>query len=161
MTKAGIMNLLAVKRAELEDAWKPIPPERLTLPGAAGLWSVKDIMAHIAYHERWMTDRLDEVRRGVVYTLTEVDIMYPNMRNFIEYQEFRDKPLEQVQAESHSAYQDLLAALRLYKDDEALFARRWFRGAHEPVTLHDLLRSKVIDHYGEHIPSLRRMVVRR
>ena len=160
MTKAGILNLLAVKRAELDDAWKSIPPARLTLPGAAGLWSVKDIIAHIAYHEHWMADRLDEVRRGVVYTLSEVDNMDPNLRNFVEYQEFRDKPLEQVRAESHSAYQDLLAALRAYETDAALFARRRFRGSPEPVTLHDLLRSKVIDHYGEHLPSLRRMAAR-
>lgn len=161
MTKAGIMNLLAVKRAELDEALDSVPRERLTLPGAAGLWSVKDIMAHLAYHERWMTDRLDEVRRGVVYRLSEVDSMDPNMRNFIEYQQFRDLPLEQVQVEAHSAYQDLVATLRAYDDERALFAPRRFKGARQTTTLHDLLRRVVIDHYGEHLPSLRRMAVRR
>lgn len=156
MTKTGILNELATKRAELDEALKQVPEARLTLPGAAGLWSVKDIIAHITYHERWMADRIEEITRGEVYRWSEMDQMDATMRNFLEYQQFRDKPMAQVLVESRRAYQDLAATLRAL-DEAALFAPRRFRGERKPVVLHDLLRGKVIDHYAEHLASLRRM----
>lgn len=156
VTKASLQDELVLKRAEFDAALAAVPVERMTLPGAAGLWSVKDIIAHMALDERWLVDRMDEVRRGVVYSLTELDTMDAYQRNYIEYQQFRDVPLEQALAESRQAFQDLLAALRPL-DEAALFTPRQFHGASQPVTLHGLLRSKVIDHYGEHIPSLQRM----
>ena len=148
--------MLARKRAELEAALAAVPGKRMTVQGAAGLWSVKDIVAHITFNERRLIERMNEIQRGAVYTLTELDTMDANQRNYIEYQQFRDMPLAQVQAESRQTYQDLLAALQSF-DEAALFAPRQFVGAPQPVTLHELLRSQVIDHYGEHLPSIRRM----
>jgi uncharacterized damage-inducible protein DinB len=156
MTKTVLGELLMMKRAEFEEALMAVPDESMVLPGAAGLWSMKDLVAHLSYYERWMAERLDEVRRGVVYTLTELDTMDANQRNYVEYQKFRDIALEDVRAWSRQAFEDLIAAFQAL-DEAALFAPRQFHGAQEPVTLHDLLGSEVIDHYGEHLPSILRM----
>jgi len=33
-----------------------LPEENLTLPGVAGEWSVKDIVAHVAWYEWWLAE---------------------------------------------------------------------------------------------------------
>jgi hypothetical protein len=48
LPKAALLAALHASRAELESVISPVPPERMTEPGACGAWSVKDVLAHLA-----------------------------------------------------------------------------------------------------------------
>lgn len=57
-----------LERLQAEQlAWKKlinsVPPPKRERPGAAGKWSVKDIVGHVTAYERFLADRLKERRK--------------------------------------------------------------------------------------------------
>ena len=54
MDRSLFLDELRAARAEWEAALAEIPSERMTEPGLAGGWSVKDLIAHVAWSEREM-----------------------------------------------------------------------------------------------------------
>jgi hypothetical protein len=114
MTKARLLETLRSKRAEWDALLAQVPEEHMTEPGVAGEWSVKDIIVHLTYHERWLGDRLHEMLRGETYTPTELDRMSFDERNDVVFQHNRDKPLPEVLAESRQAYQRLVEGLEAH-----------------------------------------------
>jgi len=73
-----------------------VEEEQLVSPGVVGDWSLKDIIAHITWHEREMV--------GLVkaHALVGSDLwnLPTDERNAAIYKEVRDLPLEQVLAKS-------------------------------------------------------------
>ncbi|HEX5692552.1 MAG TPA: maleylpyruvate isomerase N-terminal domain-containing protein, partial [Roseiflexaceae bacterium] len=70
MTKAKLLETLRRERAEWDALVAQVPRDRMTIPGVAGHWSVKDVIAHLTYYERWLADRLHEQLRGESYMPT-------------------------------------------------------------------------------------------
>jgi hypothetical protein len=59
-----------LERLQAEQlAWKKlinrVGPSQRELPGAAGEWSIKDIVGHVTAYERFLADRLKERRKGI------------------------------------------------------------------------------------------------
>ena len=54
MTKSKLLELLHSNRAALDDAINLVPKYRMTEPLSPGESSIKDIIAHITYYERWI-----------------------------------------------------------------------------------------------------------
>ncbi len=52
MDKATFINTLEQSRAEWEALLAQVDEERMLQPGAAGKWSVKDVIAHVTWGER-------------------------------------------------------------------------------------------------------------
>jgi hypothetical protein len=154
MTKARLLELLRAKRAEWDAAIAEVPMDRMTEPGAAGHWSVKDIIAHLTYHERWYADRMQEVLRGEAYKPTELDAMHWEQRNPIIYERHRDQPLPDVLAESRQAFERLIEGAQALSE-AFLTEPQAFEGAPGPVRIWQMLRGDVYEHYGQHIPSIR------
>ncbi len=65
--KAVLMAALGASRAELESVLSQVPLERMTEPGACGLWSVKDVLAHLAV-ENDCRRRVRSVRSPAIRT---------------------------------------------------------------------------------------------
>lgn len=84
----------------LQDAIAGVPDERLLEPRAIGDWSVKDVLAHVAYWD-------DPVRVG------DEDWQAANERVFAER---ADWPPAQVRAELEAAHGRMLAALETKTD---------------------------------------------
>lgn len=154
MTKAKLLDLLCSKRAEWDAVIAEVPRERMTEPGAAGHWSVKDVIAHLSYHEGWYADRLHEQLRGETYTPSELDMMHWEQRNPIIYERNRDRPLEDVLAESKQVFQRLIEGVEAHSE-AFLTEPQVFEGAPEPVVIWMMLRGDVYEHYGQHIPSIK------
>ena len=152
MTKPKLLDLLRTRRAEWDAALAQVPEAEMTQAGAAGEWSVKDIIAHVNYHERWYADRLHEQLRGEVYTPTEIDMMPFDERNQRIYLQFRDTPLSEVLAESRRAFEKLVEGVEAH-DEAFLIEPQQFGGP--PVTIWQMLRGDVYEHYGQHIPSIK------
>ena len=105
----------------IQSAWstwekliKQVPQDRLSQTGIAGSWSLKDIIAHITWHEQEMV--------GLIKAHALVGSQLWNLptdeRNAAIYQEVKDQPLEQVLAESEQVHQQLMEALPNPSDDD-------------------------------------------
>ena len=154
ITKARLIETLQASRATLDALLAEIPTQWMVEPGAAGDWSVKDVVAHLTYHDRWLADRLHEQLRGERYQPGELDFMEFDQRNERIYRQYRDLPLDQVLAESRSSFQRLLEGVHAHAE-AFLIEPQTFEGAPGPVVVAEMLRSEVYDHYAAHLPSIR------
>jgi len=154
MTKARLLETLRSKRAAWDALLATVPAHRMTEPGVAEEWSMKDIIAHLTHYERWIADRLHEQLRGEQYTPTELD-MIGDARNDILFERTRDRPLAEVLAESRQAFQLLLEGVEGHTEAFLIEPQR-FEGAPQPIVVWQLLRGDVYDHYAQHEPSVRR-----
>jgi uncharacterized protein (TIGR03083 family) len=153
MTKAELLETLRAKRAEWDALLAEVPQERMAEPGVAGEWSVKDIVAHLLFYERWLADRLHEHLRGEIYTGSETDYMPFDQVNERVYQQNRQRSVEDVLSESRTVFQRLVAGLAA-QTEAFLIEPQQFEAAPQPVVIWQLLRANVYDHYGQHAPSI-------
>jgi uncharacterized damage-inducible protein DinB len=159
MTKSKLLELLRSRRGEWDALIAQIPESQMAEPGVAGEWSIKDIMAHLAYHERWYADRLHEQLRGEQYVPNEIDAMSFEQRNPVLFQRFREKPLPEVLTESRRAFEDLLDGVQAHTEAFLVVAQQ-FDGMPEPMAIWMMLRGDVYDHYPQHIPSVKDWMAR-
>lgn len=159
MTKTRLLEILRSKRAEWDALIAEVPPDRMTETGVAGAWSVKDIIAHLTYYERWFADRLHEQLRGETYRPTELDQM-GEARNDVVYERIKDRPLADVLAESRQAFEQLVAGVES-QPEEFLIEPQHFEGAPGPVLIWQMLQGDVYEHYALHIPSIRNWLASR
>jgi hypothetical protein len=153
MTKPRLLETLLARRAAWDATLARVPPERMTEPGVAGPWSVKDIITHLTYYERWIADRLHEALRGEVYRPGELDRLPFDERNDRIYQQRRAQPLAEALTESHAAFERLVAGVEAHTE-AYLVEPQQFEGAPAPVIIWQFLRSEVYDHYGRHAPAI-------
>jgi hypothetical protein len=66
ITKAYLLRELRVARAEWDALMDEVGPARMTEPGAAGDWSVKDVTAHLASYNRWFVLASEAHFRGEI-----------------------------------------------------------------------------------------------
>ncbi|MCU0498363.1 MAG: ClbS/DfsB family four-helix bundle protein [Anaerolineae bacterium] len=64
MSKAAILNQLAIEFELFETTLARIPRERLTEAQAIGAWSVKDLIAHLTYWNQDFIREVDAADRG-------------------------------------------------------------------------------------------------
>ena len=154
MTKTELLDTLRARRAEWDAVLAEVLRERMTEPGVAGEWSAKDVVAHLTSYMGWYADRLHENLRGEVYLPTEEDMMHWDERNARFYQRNRDRPLDEVLAESAAVFDRLLAGVEA-QSEAFLIEPQQFEGAPGPVRIWQMLRGDVYDHYREHATAIR------
>lgn len=117
--------------AQLMETVNGIPEERLTEAGAVGVWSVKDLLGHIAYWD----NRAAEEAAG---TVGDEGVDWPEL-NDRSAAERASWSLTEVQAELERSHARMLAALEAHPelDDEHWAGATW-------------------EHYDEHIVDLNR-----
>ena len=62
--KAELIEQIHTGRAAWEALLAQVPPDRWTAPGVAGDWTLKDVLAHVAFYEWRAVYRLQAVARG-------------------------------------------------------------------------------------------------
>lgn len=136
--------------AQLDRSWQRliaeldvIPRERMTEPGAIGIWSVKDLLGHIAFWDK------EAVIVGPLLVAGEAD-PYDDPGNDIDTVNGLEAAarvhydLEQQWAEFRQAH----AALLVYLDGQTANER-------DAISLYDRLRNYTQNHYDEHTADLR------
>jgi uncharacterized protein (TIGR03083 family) len=150
MTKQQFMDLLSTGWNEWQALLASVPRRRMTAPGAAGEWSVKDVIAHVTWGEREMVGMLRQ--RALVgspyWTLPQTD------RNAAVYAENRDRPLDDALAESLEVHAQLVAELEKVTDGDLNDASRF---AEMPAAWLPwrVIAGNCFEHYQEHTPGLR------
>ena len=155
--KMTVLATLQRIRARWDDLLGQVPAERMTLPGAAGAWSPKDVIAHVAAYEEWMALQLSGVLRGETHEIhaanvpPEADTLDIDQRNQVLYALHRDRALVDILSYAREVYYGLLANLQALP--AAAYARTdyaWTRGQ----SVGQAIAGNTFVHYEDHIPAI-------
>jgi hypothetical protein len=154
MTKTQLLEMIQTARSHWEALLTGIPDAWMTEPGVAGEWSIKDIIAHIAWGER---ESLGVAQSHAVVG-SELWRLSEDERNAAVFEQNRARELGDVLAESRRTfrlYLDAVAALSEEElNDPSRFAQmpegwRPWRILFDP------------GHYQEHADGIRAWLARR
>ena len=150
MNSALFLEKLHKGRTDWDALLAQLPEEQLTIPGASGAWTVKDVIAHITWHEREMTGMLDgrTMAHGSGLWLLSTD-----ERNAAVYVENKDRALAEVVEEAPKIYQEMLGLVATLTDKELHDASQF---EHMPADWvpWKIIASNTYGHYQMHTPDI-------
>lgn len=150
MDKAIFLETLRTKRVEWEALLDEVGEERMTQPGVEGEWSIKDIIAHVAWSEREMV--------GVFATraLVGSDLwsLSTDERNAVVFEQNRHRSLQDVLAEEQQVYAQLLEGAQTLSDEDLNDPQR-FKEMLPAWIPWQIFAGNSFKHYDEHIRSIR------
>lgn len=155
MDKTQFINTLKVTREEWDALLAQIDEARMEQPGATGQWSVKNVIAHVAWCEREMVP----VMRTHVLAGSELWDLSNYERNEIVYQRNRDRSLHEVMSDERQVYVLLLEAAQTLNDEDLNDAHR-FKHMPQDWIPWQLFAGNSFDHYQDHMVSLREWLAR-
>ena len=126
VNKTQLLDMIRIARAEWEALLAEIPPAWMTEPGVEGEWSVKDVIAPIAWGERENLG-VAQARALVSSDLWQVA---EDERNAAVFEQNRDRDLHDVLAESRHVFQQYLEAVDALSEEDLNDPRR-FQGLPE------------------------------
>jgi hypothetical protein len=151
MRKADVLQQLRAERAELLAAIEGLDQNAMLRPGVVGLWSVKDVLAHLtAWESELVTalSRLDPSREPELLKIEDIDEW-----NAEQYSINAPRPLELVLADFHGVHRHLIKTIEEL-DEQTLTSVtrfRWMEG--EPLTY--LIAENAFWHEREHAEEIR------
>jgi hypothetical protein len=150
MDKATFIETLHAGRAEWQVLLAEVGEARMLQPGAAGEWSVKDVIAHVMWGEREMVG----VMRAHALIGSDLWDLSEDERNAIMVTEKRNRPLQEVLTEEQQVYAQFLEAVQALSDEDFTDPRR-FREMPEQWLPWRILAGCSFAHYRQHTPSIR------
>lgn len=163
MTKTTFVSTLRADHQEWESALSQVPEERMTEPGAAGEWSVKDLIAHVTVYERWTVEWLEPALRG-----ESPDWNYPEdgntasleVRNARFYEQNRARPLDDIRAEASEVHARMVGVIEMLPNDAIRRNIREFApdvGEYyrEGTSVWEAIDGNAAEHYREHTADIR------
>ena len=119
MNKSELLNWLQDERQQWQAFLDEIAPDRMEQPGVAAHWSVKDIVAHLNGWQPRLIARLQAAQRGEpeppapwpAHLQTDDEI------NAWIYDNNRERPLNDILAETNQQFKQLLTVIENLPDD--------------------------------------------
>jgi hypothetical protein len=149
MNKARLLTGIREEWARWEASLDGMDEVQMTRPGVTGVWSVKDIIAHITWFEREMVDML-QARALIGSDLWQLPADQRNARIF---EENRDRPLHEVLAEAKRVHQQLSEGVEALAEDDVVDPHR-FRGMPEDWKPWEVIVENSSEHYRDHSRDL-------
>jgi hypothetical protein len=121
-SKAELLESTYAEREILEKKIAGMTPAELVFPGSMGEWSVKDILQHLVdWEQRWI-HWYESGKRGEAVHTPETGYNWRQMGllNEKSRQRFKDRPLEEVMADFHASYQQILSRIKAIPEEEML-----------------------------------------
>lgn len=151
MKKSDVKDDLRAARANLQAALDGLSAEHMLRVGVVGIWSVKDVLAHlVAWEAELVTalSKLDVRRAPAIVEIEDIDEW-----NADQYRVNAPRPLEAVLADFHGVHKHLLAAIddvdeRILTDNRSF---PWMEG--EPLSY--LIAENATWHEEEHAADIR------
>jgi hypothetical protein len=154
MTKAELLAQIRAERDRLEATLAEVDEARVGQPGVVGVWSVKDLLVHIAAWETLMVGWLEEIQRGEVPEALAPGSSWDELDALNEqiYLENRDRPLEEVQADFFVSFERAWNAVEKVPEELLIDPEQapWREGH----PLWQLVAANTFWHYQEHRASI-------
>ncbi len=150
MKKSEFLSRVRETRAELDALVARVPSRQMEQPGVNQHWTVKDLLAHIAWYELEMIDIL----QTRVFGGSELWGLPHDQRNQAIHEHYQTHTLQDVLTESQESRDRLLAALETLTDAD-LVDPASFPGMPADWQPWDVMASNTFEHYLEHIPQLK------
>ena len=149
MEKSEFLNTLRKDREAWEALLARVKKEEMTEPDLPGGWSVKDVIAHVTWHEREMS-KLLETRALVGSDWWELPM---DERNELIYEQYKDQPLEEVLKSAELDYPHFLTAFEPISD-EALNDPARFEHMPPDWVPWKIIADNTYEHYRAHMPAI-------
>ena len=165
MSKAELLTTIRRERADWEQLVEQAA-DRIEQSGAAGNWSVKDVVAHLCAYERWLGGLLGGPVRRLPDPPAGVDMNDLHQRNAWLHALDRERSVEDIRAEARTVHEQLVAMVAA-RSEEDLRTVYTFGPDDELVPaapgettgprwpLWRWVVDATFDHYRQHVPSLR------
>jgi len=150
MQKFQLLETLRRERADWEALLTQVDPAHMTRPGVAGAWSVKDVIAHVSWHEREMIG----VLRARALVGSELWNLATDERNAAIFEANRERALDDVLTEAGQVFGELRAALEAWPEEDLSDPSR-FRDMPGDWIPWQLIAGNSFEHYQQHAPDLR------
>jgi len=148
MDKSQLLEHTRLAHATWEAALARLDEAQILAPGAGGTWSLKDVIAHLAWHEREMI----ELVRSHVLAGSEMWGWPLDERNHAIYLANCDRPLEDILQEEQQAYAELVACLESLEEADLHEPAR-FTGMPENWKPWELIAENTYQHFQDHLPE--------
>jgi hypothetical protein len=136
------------------SAWDALVAEvdlfRYEQPGVSGHWTLKDVIAHITWHDRQMVNLIN---RHAYVGASEWWGLPTDERNALIYAQNRDRALDDVLAEARSTYAELFAVLPSLSNEDLNDESRFPDSP--PVPPGEIIAQNTYEHYQHHLLDLR------
>lgn len=109
MSTADAVAMIRTTSARLEQLLAQLSVEQMNRPGAVGVWSVKDVVAHLANWQRYAAALIAAAMRGETPDLVGDDATERSNASVVA--QYYQRPLAAVIAEWQAAREDLLDQL--------------------------------------------------
>jgi Protein of unknown function (DUF1706) len=147
--KTEFLERIRTSRFTLDEVVKSIDPMFMTAPGVCGDWSVKDILAHITWHEQEMFNVV--LNRALVGSdLWNVSL---ELRNKTIYEENRDREQKDVLDDYKVVFESMMDAMETLTDEDLLDASH-FAGMPSNWKPWEVIASNTYEHYDDHLAEL-------
>ena len=151
ITTTDLVKLIRTTSTRLELLLAQLSVDEINRPGAVGVWSVKDVLAHIAFWERYSVRMLQAIGRGETPDMEADDTT--ERKNASVVAQYYQRPLSGVVADWQQAREDLIEQLEYLADQDLHDPARfpWSGGR----TLFDRIAGNSFEHEQEHIDQIR------
>lgn len=156
ITKEAFITEVRQTYADWQSYLDRIPLQEMDIPIDKVGWSVKDIIAHITWHEREMIGVLNN-RALVGSELWELPL---DERNAAIYEKFKDLPLEEILRDAKQTHAELMPLLGTLTTEE-LNNADFFDEMPKEWAPWDVIASNTSRHYRDHTKDLMQWIANR
>ena len=152
MKTSCLIEAIEAARENWNYAIGLVPEDKREWKPAPDAWSLKDVIAHIAWHDDQMIE-LAETKDLVGSPWWDLPT---DERNDRIYEQYKDAPLDEVLAFAEDAYTRMMAALETLSDGDMDDGSR-FTDMPEGWIPWRMLASNTYEHYLRHVAQIRNL----
>jgi hypothetical protein len=149
VNKKAILEDITTEYDQWHNIIEKMSPEDMIQPRACGKWSIKDVIAHIAWYEREMISLIN-LRQLIGSKLWDLST---DERNQIIFEQNNDRSLGDVIEESGKIHNDFIQALNTLSNEDLLEASH-FKNMPGDWVPWKVIAGNSYEHYRQHIPDL-------
>jgi hypothetical protein len=143
--QAELISNILTERRRLQATLARVDPDAMTVPGVAGDWSVRDIIAHLAVWCSRAVTLLFQAERGHKLSVPHSNAADWADVNAQDLETQKGRPIDRVLEDFHGAHAQLIRRLESWQDESVLFDAARF-----PVLNGRSLADHVWGDSGEH-----------
>jgi hypothetical protein len=153
-TVEELIDRINAERDTWQSLIEQIEADIMHHPGASGEWSLKDVIAHITWHEKEMVGMIE------AHALAGSDLwnLITDERNAIIHEENRQRSLENVLDDSNKTFNQLMDLLPTLSDEDLTNPDK-FIGMPPDWHPWTIIADNTYEHYQHHIADVEHWLV--